>query len=83
MEMDKHLDSSYGVWSKVEGSRSLLHEWQLTLLVSWSCGRDPRDIAKTMECMYPELLRLNKSLCAKIGIDDEEEKFKQIIDMVL
>lgn len=83
MEMDKHLDSSYGVWSKVEGNRSLLHDWQLTLLASWSCGRDPRDIAKTMESMYPELLRLNKSLCAKIGIDDEEEKFKQIIVMVL
>lgn len=83
MEMDKHLDSSYGVWSKVEGNRSLLHEWQLTLLASWSCGRDPRDIAKTMESMYPELLRLNKSLCAKIGIDDEEAKFKQIIEMVL
>ncbi|HLG27847.1 MAG TPA: nucleotidyltransferase domain-containing protein [Paenisporosarcina sp.] len=83
MEMDKHLDSSYGVWSKVEGNRSELHEWQLSLLATWSCGRDSGEIVKTMASMYPELLRLNKSLCQKIGIDDEEEKFKGILNLVL
>lgn len=83
MEMDKHLDSSYGVWSKVEGNRSQLNDWQQSLLTSWSCGREPSGIARTMESMYPEILRLNKSLCQKIGIDDEEETFKRIINMVL
>ncbi|MFX3673440.1 MAG: nucleotidyltransferase domain-containing protein [Paenisporosarcina sp.] len=83
MEMDQHLGSSYGVWSKVEGSRSLLNERQLSLLASWSCGREPRDIAKTMASMSPELLRLNKSLCKKVEINDEEELFKKIMNMVL
>jgi predicted nucleotidyltransferase len=83
MEMDKHLDSSFGVWSKVEGKRSQLHEWQLALLAAWSCNRDSSEIFKTMTNMYPELLRLNKSLCQKVEIDDEEEKFKRIINMVL
>lgn len=83
MEMDKHLDSSYGVWSKVEGKRSQLHEWQLSLLADWSCNREQSEIVKTMANMYPELLRLNKALCRKINIDDEEEKFKRIINMVL
>ena len=59
MEMDKHLDSSYGVWSKVEGNRSQLHEWQLSLLESWSCGRDSSEIVKMLASMYPVLLRLN------------------------
>ena len=83
MEMGKHLDSSYGIWSKVEGNRSQLYNWQLSLLKSWSCGRDSREIVKTMASMYPELLRLNKSLCLKVDIDDEEERFKEILDLVL
>jgi predicted nucleotidyltransferase len=83
MEMDKHLDSSYGVWSKIEGNRSQLHEWQLSLLEYWSCGRDSSEIVKTMASMYPELLRLNKSLCQKIDINDEEDRFKEILNLVL
>lgn len=83
MEMDKHLDSSYGVWSKVEGERSQLQEWQLSLLASWSCGRDAGEIMQSIESMYPELLRLNKALCDKVGMDHEEEKFKRIIHMVI
>ena len=83
MEVDKHLDSSYGVWSKVEGARSELQEWQLSLLESWSCSRESREIMKTMTSMYPELVRLNKILCQKVGIDDEEKKFKDIIHMIM
>ncbi|TCP28875.1 hypothetical protein EV207_115112 [Scopulibacillus darangshiensis] len=41
MEMEQHLDSSYGVWSKIEGKRSKLKQWQLNLLGSWDCGRNP------------------------------------------
>ena len=35
MEMEEHLDSSYGVWSKIEGKRSKLTPWQLSLLENW------------------------------------------------
>ncbi len=83
MEMDKHLDSSYGVWSKVEGDRSQLQDWQLSLLASWACGRDSGEIMQTIESMYPELLRLNKVLCQKVDMDNEEETFKRIIHMVI
>lgn len=83
MEMGKHLDSSYGVWSKIEGNRSELQQWQLSLLASWSCSRDANDIIKKMTNMYPELVRLNTVLHNKTGMDDEEDKFKRIIEMVL
>lgn len=83
MEMEKHLDSSYGVWSKIEGSRSQLTEEQLEMLASWDCNRDATKIFETMNNMYSELLRLNNSLCQKVNIDAENEKFKTILKMVL
>lgn len=83
MDMEQHLDSSYGVWSKIEGSRSKLSEEQLALLASWDCNRDPERILEIMHRIYPELLRLNKLLCQKVNMADEEEKFKTILNMVL
>jgi hypothetical protein len=83
MEMNQHLNSSYGVWSKIEGSRSLLSDEQLFLLSSWDCKRDEYEILETMNKLYPELLRLNSSLCQKVNMDEEEEKFKNILHMVL
>ena len=83
MERDQHLDSSYGVWSKIEGSRSQLSEEQLEMLASWDCNRDANRIFETMNNMYSELLRLNNSLCQKVNLDAENEKFKTILKMVL
>jgi hypothetical protein len=83
MEMNQHLDSTYGVWSKIEGSRSRLSEEQLSMLASWECARDSREIFTTMKKMYPEILSLNKSLCQKVNINNEEEQFKEILNMVL
>lgn len=82
MEMGEHLDSSYGVWSKVEGARSQLHDWQLSLLASWACSRDVQEIMKTVASLYPEILRLHKSLCMKVNITDDG-RFKESIEMVL
>lgn len=83
MEMGQHLDSSYGVWSKVEGKRSKLNHQQLFLLESWHCSRDPQDIMQTMEEMIPEILRLNKFLSKKVDIGENEELIKKIIEMVI
>lgn len=83
MEMEQHLDSSYGVWSKIEGSRSQLSEDQLAILASWDCNRNSKKILETLNHMYPELLRLNNSLCQKVDLEPENEEFKNILNMVL
>lgn len=83
MEMGRRVDSSYGIWSKLERSRSHLKEWQLSLLESWDCSRCPNDMMKTMASMTPEFFRLNKQLCYKTGLDEKEEWCKKIIGLVL
>jgi predicted nucleotidyltransferase len=83
MEMGRRVDSSYGVWSKLEGSRSHLEKWQLSLLESWDCSRSPNDIMKTMASMTPEFFRLNKQLCNQTGLDEKEPWCKKIIELVL
>lgn len=83
MEMEERVDSSYGIWSKLEGERSHLKNWQLSLLESWDCCRNPNDIMKTMASITPEFFRLNNQLCNKTGLDENEEWCKKIIDLVL
>ncbi|UOQ93480.1 nucleotidyltransferase domain-containing protein [Halobacillus shinanisalinarum] len=83
MEMGIRVDSPYGVWSKLEGKRSRLNKWQLSLLESWECSRSSHDIMKTMASMVPEFMRLNKKLCKETGLEQREEWCKKIIEMVL
>src|SRR5690606_37463294 len=40
MEMGRHLDSPYKVWSKIEGARSLLGDSRLELLADWQADRE-------------------------------------------
>lgn len=79
--MEQHLDSPYGVWSKIEGKRSKLNDWQLNLLESWDCSRSTNQIMKTMVSLVPEILRLNKVLSKKVNIDENEDHIKKIIEM--
>ncbi|WP_409300472.1 nucleotidyltransferase domain-containing protein [Peribacillus sp. SCS-155] len=83
MEKEEHLDGAYGVWSKIEGARSKLDEWQLSLLEAWECNRDANEVMKTMMSFLPEFLRLNKSLSKLVDIDDKEEKIRTIIEMAI
>jgi hypothetical protein len=83
MEMERRVDSSWGVWSKLEGERSHLHDWQLSMLNDWDCTRDHNEIMKTMASMIPEFTRLNKALCDLTGLDENPEWCKRIIEMVL
>ena len=83
MEMGEHIDGPYGVWSKIEGKISKLDEKQLSLLESWSCGRNSNEIIKTLRGMIPEFLRLNKYLCTQVGVETNEDHIKRIIDMVI
>ncbi|MCP1491944.1 putative nucleotidyltransferase [Peribacillus frigoritolerans] len=81
MEMEEHLDSSYGIWSKLEGKRSKLNQWQLSLLQSWDCCRNSNEIMKKMVSILPEFLRLNQYLSKKVEIEANEDLIKKVIEM--
>ncbi|MFC4409838.1 hypothetical protein ACFOZY_05225 [Chungangia koreensis] len=83
MEMDEHLDSSYGVWSKIEGERSKLSPEQLSILKSWESFRHPDRIMDVLRKIVPEFKTLNKSLSEKVVIETREELIDQCIGMVL
>lgn len=83
MEAGRHLDTSYGVWSKIEGARSHLSESQLSMLNEWHCRRDIEDILNKMAEIAMEAIRINKSLCEKAGIEEHEAELKRIIEMVI
>lgn len=83
MEMEVHVDVPYGVWTKIEGNRSILAKKQLSLLESWDCGRDSNEMIKTLRRMIPEFLRLNKCLCTQVGVEINEGHIKRIMDMVI
>jgi predicted nucleotidyltransferase len=83
MEMEEHLDSPYGVWSKIEGERSRLDQVKLSLLESWECGRKSDQIMRTIKGIVPEFLRLNKHLSNQVNIEENEAHIKRIINMVI
>jgi predicted nucleotidyltransferase len=83
MEKEYRIDGSYGVWSKLEGDRSRLEEWQIVLLHSWDTTKHPEQIMKTMASIVPEFMRLNKVLCNLTGLEENEELCKKVLDMVL
>jgi hypothetical protein len=82
MEMEEHFDASYGIWSKVEGKRSILDKRQLSLLESWRYVREADEIMKTVVSMFPEILRLNQVLSEKVGLVTYEEQLKKILKLV-
>jgi predicted nucleotidyltransferase len=81
MEMEEPLDSSYGIWAKLEGKRSKLNPWQLSLLQSWDCCRKSNEIMKTIVSTIPEFLRLNKYLSKQVEIETNEDHIRKIIEM--
>lgn len=82
MEAGRHSNDAWD-WSKIEGERSQLELWQLNLLSGWMCGRDSKEIMKTLHSMIPEFRRLHLVLCEKTGMDSDQERFDRIINMVL
>lgn len=83
MEMGIRLDSPYGVWTKLEGKRSQLQKWQLSLLEGWNCSRDSYEMMKTAASIVPEFLRINKKLCNLVQKDENIDECNKIIGMVL
>lgn len=83
MEMERHLDSPYQVWSKIEGPRSRLSEVQLQRLAGWDANRDPDSVSKALASISAEFTRLNKTLSERVGMDDNGEVMRRALDLVL
>lgn len=83
MEMDLRLDVSYGVWSKIEGRRSHLSNFQLDLLEHWDCNRSSEEVMNTIKKIQPEFLRLNKELSRKTGVMEREALCKKMFRMIV
>lgn len=82
MEACRHSNAAWD-WSKIEGERTELEDWQLSLLSSWMCGRNQKEIMKTATSMVPELRRLHGVLSEKVGLGYSQEHFDKIINQVL
>jgi predicted nucleotidyltransferase len=82
MEVDRHSNDGWD-WSKIEGQRSELEPWQLSLLESWSCGRNQNEIMKTLMRMIPEIIRLHNVLCQKTGLEEKRNTLNKVIDLVM
>lgn len=83
MEEGLAVDSGFGVWTKIDGPRSILDPWQSSLLRHWASHLSAEAIMKTMAGMVPEFMRLNKVLCNLTGLDEKRDWCERIIGMVL
>lgn len=83
MEKGIRVDSAWGVWSKLEGKRSDLEDWQLSMLYTWHSSLEPNDTMKTISSMIPEFMRLHRTLCQKTGLNENKEWCKKVIGLVV
>ncbi|PUB11127.1 hypothetical protein [Paenisporosarcina sp. OV554] len=75
--------NTFGDWAKLEGARSKLQDWQLVLLAKWLSSREPNEIQNVIKTIVPEFIKTHKSLCEKLGIDENPERVDEILDMVV
>ncbi len=74
--------NTFGDWSKLEGERSCLLDWQLSHLVNWYCDRESKEILSVIKSIAPEFVKVHKSLCRKSGIEENRDWVNKILDMV-
>lgn len=75
--------NTFGDWAKLEGERSKLQEWQLSLLAEWQSNREPDEILNVIRRIIPEFIKIHKSLCKQVGIEENPEWVNEILDMVV
>jgi hypothetical protein len=75
--------NAYGDWAHYEGDRSRLRLDQQTLLSTWHCQRDGSEMIAVCRQIVPEFLKVNRSLCGKTGIEENQEKLLEMIRLVL
>ncbi len=81
--MEKGLQpNTFGDWAKFEGERSKLDRRQQALLAEWHSSREPNDIMDVLKKIIPEFKKTHKSLCKKVGINENPEWVDEILGMV-
>ena len=82
--MDKGIQpNTLGDWAKYEGARSLLDQRQLQALAEWVGCRDRDEMMKKVRLMFGEFKVVHRSLCEKVGMDEEQEMLERVMGMVL
>ncbi|MBD7963478.1 aminoglycoside 6-adenylyltransferase [Fictibacillus sp. Sa2CUA10] len=75
--------NTFGDWSKVEGMRSTLAEWQRMLLSEWRYKSNEEDMLRVLKNILPEFQILHKELCEVVEItydqNWEEDIFKKVL----
>lgn len=75
--------NTFGDWSKYEGSRSQLKDWQKSMLESWQCGRDRVEMMNVMKRIVLEFEKAHDSLCEILEIENDSEWVNKIVNMVI
>ncbi len=74
--------NTFGDWAKLEGKRSNLQQWQLSLLEGWYSNREPSEIMSIIKNMIPEFKRVHKSLCDMVGLQEDTVRVDEILRKV-
>jgi DNA-directed RNA polymerase subunit L len=81
--MEKEIQpNNPGYWAKLEGARSKLHDGQQKLLARWHSNREPSEIMNVLKEIILEFKRVHKSLCDKLGIEEDSKWLNDIFNMV-
>lgn len=75
--------NNFGDWSKVEGKRSPLAEWQRMLLNAWRYSSNEEDMVRVLKNILPQFQKLHKELCKIVGITYEQKWEEEILKKVL
>jgi hypothetical protein len=81
--VEDRLPNQMGVWSNYEGNRSHFENWQLSLLESWHCGRNPEQMLIVLQSIIPEFKRLHTAMCDKLSLEEDSPWINEIINKVL
>ncbi|MDQ0257977.1 hypothetical protein J2S74_005440 [Evansella vedderi] len=82
--MDKGIQpNTFGDWAKYEGDRSELEDWKQSLLQSWDCGRNTKEIINVMKSIVHEFRIVHRSLCNKLEMEENPEWINKIVNMVI
>ncbi|WP_343033584.1 aminoglycoside 6-adenylyltransferase [Virgibacillus ihumii] len=73
--------NSLGDWGKVEGERSKLKDWQLSLLAQWDSNRDSIEIMKTIKQIIPQFKKVHHRLCKRVGATEDSEWVDEILEL--
>jgi hypothetical protein len=75
--------NTFGDWAKLEGERSKLKDWQLSLLIEWHSNREPNEILNVIRSIVPEFIKIHKSLCEQLMVEENPKWVNEILDMVV